>query len=97
MLFATLQLFAFLNGIVFLVVPIYCLYVYLTRKIRGAIIIATGFILAFAIEFFTPPIISRFLSPESFQIAIMSISLIGNVVLAASLIYGLGMTFREVQ
>ncbi len=46
---ATLQLFAFLNGIVFLVVPIYYLYVYLTRKIRGAMIIAAGFILTFAI------------------------------------------------
>ena len=97
MLFATLQLFAFLNGIVFLVVPVYCLYIYLTRKIRGAIIIAAGFILAFAIEIFTAPSISRFLIPEIFQIAIVSVSLVCNVVLTALLIYGLDITFKEVQ
>ena len=94
--FATLQLFAFLNGIVFLVVPVYCLYIYLTRKIRGAIMIAAGFLLAFAIESFTPPIISRFMSLKIFQIAIMSVSLVCNVVLTALLIYVLDITFKEV-
>ncbi len=93
----TLSLFALLNGLVSLVVPVYCLYIYISKRVRGALVIALGIILAFAISFLSPVVLSHILSPESFQLTAMSVYLTSNLIVAFSLIYGLSLIFREMQ
>jgi len=77
--------FSMLNFLIWLAIPAYCIYLYLTKGLKGALMIATGFVVQVAVNLLVPVFTGSLIVSVWFT----AIPLAGNVILAVFLIYGL--------
>ena len=88
-----LILFSLLNFLIWLTIPAYCIYLYLTRRLKGALVIAAGFATQMAVSLLLPVFIGGTI--QNAQFFMFAISLFGNVILAVLFIYGLHLLVKD--
>ena len=86
-------LFSLLNFLIWFTIPAYCIYLYLTRRLKGALVIATGFVVQMAANLLLPVFTDSFI--QNAQFFMFTISLIGNIILAVFFIYGLHLLVKD--
>ena len=79
--------FSTLNFLIWLTIPAYCVYLYLTRRLKGALVIATGFAVQMAVNLLLPVFTDSFNRDAGSLLFVNPLA--GNAILSVFLIYGL--------
>jgi len=88
-----LVLFSLFNFLIWLTIPAYCIYLYLTRRLKGALVIATGFVVQMAANLLLPVFTDGTI--QNAQLFMFTISLVSNITLAVFFIYGLHLLVKD--
>jgi hypothetical protein len=79
--------YSMFNFLIWLTIPAYCIYLYLTKQLKGTLIIATGFAVQMTVNLLFPVLTDSFIRDAQFFL--FTIPLVGKVILAVFFIYGL--------
>jgi|GEM_PF-2631980 hypothetical protein len=79
--------YSMFNFLIWLTIPAYCIYLYLTKQLKGALIIATGFAVQMTVNLLFPVLTDSFIRDAQFFL--FTIPLVGKVILAVFFISGL--------
>ena len=88
-----LVLFPLFNFLIWLTIPAYCIYLYLTRRLKGAMIIATGFATQMAANLLVPVFNDGTI--QNAQFFMLTVSLLNSIILAVFFIHGLRLLVKD--
>jgi len=88
-------LISLLNSLVWFSIPLYCLYLYITKKLKGALVVSIGFFVDALLSMFAPILLGHQINPEFFRDSMMVLSFFNSLAFASFVVYGLHLLVKD--